>query len=104
LTDAAAGVPGFYIPASLVFVDEHDAIVAVEAAAEYLAVAGRACESSNNFAERCTRPVAAGRKAFRFVGSERAGHAVALYDSPVESCMANKVTPLTHVTNQAAPS
>jgi hypothetical protein len=33
-----------------------------------------------------------------FVGSERAGHAAAIYYSPVESCKANKVNPLTYLT------
>jgi len=35
-------------------------------------------DASNNYAERCMRPVAVGRKAFLFVGSERAGHAAAI--------------------------
>jgi hypothetical protein len=35
-------------------------------------------------AERCMRAVAVGRKAFLFVGSERAGHAAAIYYSLVE--------------------
>jgi transposase len=35
--------------------------------------------ASNNFAERWMRSVAVGRKAFLFVGSERAGHAAAIY-------------------------
>jgi transposase len=55
-------------------------------------------EASNNFAERCMRTVAVGRKAFLFVGSERAGHAAAIYYSLVESCKANKVNPLTYLT------
>jgi transposase len=54
-------------------------------------------EASNNFAERCMRSVAVGRKAFLFVGSERAGHAAAIYYSLVESCKANKVNPLTYL-------
>jgi transposase len=44
------------------------------------------------------RPVAVGRKAFLFVGSERAGHAAATYYSLVEFCKANKVNPLTYLT------
>ena len=52
----------------------------------------------NDFAERCLRSVAVGRKAFLFVGSERAGHAAAIYYSLVESCKANKVNPLTYLT------
>ena len=55
-------------------------------------------EASNNYAERCMRTVAVGRKAFLFVGSERAGHAAAIYYSLVESCKANKVNPLTYLT------
>jgi transposase len=55
-------------------------------------------DASNNCAERCMRPVAVGRKAFLFVGSERAGHAAAVYYSLVESCKANKVNPLTYLT------
>jgi len=55
-------------------------------------------EASNNFAERCMRIVAVGRKAFLFVGSERAGHAAAIYYSLTESCKANKVNPLTYLT------
>jgi hypothetical protein len=43
------------------------------------------------------RSVAVGRKAFLFVGSERAGHAAAIYYSLVESCKANKVNPLTYL-------
>jgi hypothetical protein len=54
-------------------------------------------DASNNFAERCMRAVAVGRKAFLFVGSERAGHAAAIYYSLVESCKANKVNPLTYL-------
>jgi hypothetical protein len=55
-------------------------------------------DASNNFAERLMRSVAVGRKAFLFVGSERAGHAAAIYYSLVESCKANKVNPLTYLT------
>ena len=55
-------------------------------------------DASNNYAERCMRPVAVGRKAFLFAGSERAGHAAAIYYSLVESCKANKVNPLTYLT------
>jgi hypothetical protein len=55
-------------------------------------------DASNNYAERCMRPVAVGRKAFLFVGSERAGHAAASYHSLVESCKANKVNPLAYLT------
>jgi hypothetical protein len=39
-----------------------------------------------------------GRKAFLFVGSERAGRAAAIYYSLVESCKLNKVNPLTYLT------
>jgi len=55
-------------------------------------------EASNNFAERYMRSVAVGRKAFLFVGSERAGHAAAVHYSLVESCKANQVNPLTYLT------
>ena len=55
-------------------------------------------DASNNYAERCMRAVAVGRKAFLFVGSERAGHAAAIYYSLVESCKVNSVNPLTYLT------
>ena len=55
-------------------------------------------DASNNYAERCMRAVAVGRKAFLFVGSERAGHAAAIYYSLVESCKANNVNALTYLT------
>ena len=55
-------------------------------------------EPDNNYAERCLRPVALGRKNFLFVGSERAGRAAAIYYSLVESCKVNKVNPLTYLT------
>lgn len=55
-------------------------------------------EASNNYAERLMRNVAVGRKAYLFVGSERAGHAAAIYYSLVESCRLNKVNPLTYLT------
>ena len=55
-------------------------------------------EASNNYAERCMRTVAVGRKAYLFVGSERAGRAAAIYYSLVESCKANQVNPLTYLT------
>jgi transposase len=55
-------------------------------------------EASNNFAERCMRTVAVGRKAFLFVGSERAGHAAAIYYSIVQSCKVYQVNPLTYLT------
>ena len=42
--------------------------------------------------------MAVGRKAFLFVGSERAGRAAAIYYSLVESCKLNKVNPLTYLT------
>jgi transposase len=55
-------------------------------------------EPDNNYAEQCLRPVAIGRKNFLFVGSERAGHAAAIYYSLVESCKVNRVNPLTYLT------
>jgi hypothetical protein len=55
-------------------------------------------DASNNYAERCMRAVAVGRKAFLFVGSERAGHAAAIYYSLVESCKASSINPLTYLT------
>lgn len=58
----------------------------------------RYLEADNNYSERCLRPVAVGRKAFLFVGSERAGRAAAIYYSLVESCKVNKVNPLTYLT------
>jgi len=55
-------------------------------------------EPDNNFAEQCLGPVAVGRKAFLFVGSERAGHAAEIYYSLMEGCKLNKVNPLTYMT------
>lgn len=55
-------------------------------------------EPDNNYAERCLRPVAVGRKAFLTVGSERGGRAAAIYYSLVESCKVNKVNPLSYLT------
>ncbi len=55
-------------------------------------------EGPSNYAERCTRKVTVGRKAFLFVGSEPTRHAAAIYYSLVESCKANKVNPLTYLT------
>jgi Transposase IS66 family/Transposase C of IS166 homeodomain len=55
-------------------------------------------EPDSNYAEQSLRPVAVGRKAFLFVGSERAGRAAAIYYSLVESCKLNKVNPLTYLT------
>ena len=55
-------------------------------------------DASNNYTERCMRAVAVGRKAFLFVGCERAGHAAAIYHSLVESCKENSVNPLTYLT------
>jgi transposase len=55
-------------------------------------------EPDNNYAEQCMRPIALGRKNFLFVGSERAGHAAAIYYSLVESCKVNRVNPLTYLT------
>lgn len=42
--------------------------------------------------------MAVGRKAFLFVGLERAGLAATIHYSIVESCKANKVNPLTYLT------
>jgi hypothetical protein len=55
-------------------------------------------EMDNNTAERCMRPIALGRKNFLFVGSERAGHAAAIWYTLTESCKLNKVNPLTYIT------
>ena len=55
-------------------------------------------DASHNDAERCMRAVAVGRKAFLFVGSERAGHAAAIYYPLVESCKANSLNPVTYLT------
>ena len=55
-------------------------------------------EADNNYAERCMRPVALGRKNYFGVGSERGGKAAVIYYSLIESCKANKVNPLTYVT------
>ena len=53
--------------------------------------------ASNNYAERCIRAVAVGRKAFLFVGSERAGYAAAIDYYLVKSCKANSINPLTYL-------
>lgn len=42
--------------------------------------------------------MAVGRKAFLFVGSERAGQAAAIYYSIVESCKVNNINPLNYLT------
>jgi len=55
-------------------------------------------EMDNNTAERCMRPIALGRKNFLFVGSERAGHAAAIWYTLTESCKLNGVNPLTYIT------
>ncbi len=55
-------------------------------------------EADNNFAERCMRLMALGRKNYLFVGSERGGKAAALYYSLIESCKLNKVNSLTYMT------
>ena len=55
-------------------------------------------EMDNNTAERCMRPIALGRKNFLFVGSERAGHAAAIWYTLTESCKLNRVNPLTYIT------
>ena len=51
------------------------------------------CSTSRAIASACD-----GRKAVLLVGSERAGHAAAIYYSLVESCKANNVNPLTYLT------
>jgi transposase len=55
-------------------------------------------EADNNYAERCMKPVAIGRKNYMFVGNERGGRAAAIFYSLMESCKANKVNPLTYMT------
>lgn len=55
-------------------------------------------EIDNNYAERCMKPVALGRKNYMFVGNERGGRAATLYYSLMESCKVNKVKPLTYMT------
>lgn len=55
-------------------------------------------EIDNNTAERCMRPIALGRKNFLFVGSERGGHAAAIWYTLVESCKLNGVNPLAYLT------
>lgn len=55
-------------------------------------------EIDNNTAERHMRPVALGRKNFLFVGSERGGHAAAIWYTLVESCKLNGVNPLAYIT------
>ena len=51
---------------------------------------------------RGMRAVAVGRKAFVLGGSERAGHAAAIYHSLFESCKANSVNPLTYRAERVA--
>ena len=55
-------------------------------------------EPDNNYAERCLRPVALGRKNVLFVGSERAGRAAAMYYSLVQSWKVHKLNPRTYLT------
>ena len=47
----------------------------------------------NNTAENAMRPVALGRKHWLFVGSERGGHAAALYMSLIQSCKNLDINP-----------
>ena len=47
----------------------------------------------NNTAENAMRPVALGRKNWLFIGSERGGHAAALYMSLIQSCKNCDVNP-----------
>jgi len=47
----------------------------------------------NNTAENAMRPVALGRKNWLFVGSERGGHAAALYMSLIQSCKNCDINP-----------
>ncbi len=47
----------------------------------------------NNTAENAIRPLAVGRKNWLFTGSERGGHACALYISLIQSCKACQVNP-----------
>jgi len=51
----------------------------------------------NNKAEQHIRPVALGRKNFLFVGSDRGGHAAAVYYSIVETCKSYNVNPLEYL-------
>ncbi len=55
-------------------------------------------EIENNTAERCLRPIAHGRKNFFFVGSERGGHAAAIWYTLIESCKLNEFKPLACLT------
>jgi transposase len=55
-------------------------------------------EIDNNTAERHMRPIALGRKNFLFVGSERGGHAAAIWYTLIESCKLNGVNPLSYLT------
>ena len=50
-------------------------------------------QPDNNTAENAMRPVALGRKNWLFVGSERGGHAAALYMSLIQSCKNCNVNP-----------
>jgi transposase len=55
----------------------------------------------NNAAERAIRPIAVGRKAYLFVGSEDGGEWAAIFYSIIESCKMQKIDPrkyLAHVT------
>ncbi len=48
----------------------------------------------NNLAENLIRPLALGRKNWLFCGSERGGHAAAVYFSLFQTCRLNQVNPL----------
>lgn len=53
-------------------------------------------KADNNAAENAIRPLALGRKNWLFAGSERGGHAAALYLGLIQSCKACDVNPWTY--------
>ena len=54
-------------------------------------------EADTNVVERCMRPVAVGRKAWLFVGSDRGGQAAATALSLIESCKLNGIEPYAYL-------
>lgn len=54
-------------------------------------------ETDTNLVERCMRPIAVGRKAWLFVGSDRGGEAAATVLSLIESCKLNGIEPYAYL-------
>ena len=53
----------------------------------------------NNVAEQHLRLIALGRKNFLFVGNDQAGRNLAILQTLVSSCIANRVNPQTYMTD-----